>query len=272
MHLRVKMSLLYLVLGSLLTPPVTIFAQNPAVPSTRSPLSENPLAINKTITSSGRDSAGVPFLLSANGEKGRFVSVTSKRIEVELTRQAGSQEHPVGRVQLDRHSASEVEVAFTSRTGNTLAFKTRNSEPGAVTTNLRFNQMVVSLDRLSDFNGGGLKSAKSLEIEDLFTRANADPTIRDLTRVAIPFLSASSLRMILPFANEWHGHVTDCAVEAADCLVALVTYGTSMSLLYSACGFTFGASCVGALIAHPIIGGAVAVYCGRALSTCGITR
>ena len=64
----------------------------------------------------------------------------------------------------------------------------------------------------------------------------------------------------------------ECAVEAADCLVALVTYGTSMSILYSACGFTFGASCVGALIAHPIIGGAVAVYCGRALSTCGITR
>jgi hypothetical protein len=267
MHLRVKMSLLYLVLGSLLTPPVTIIAQNPAVPSTRSPLVET-----KIITSSGRDSAGVPFLLSANGEKGRFVSVTSKRIEVELTRQAGSQEQPVGRVQLDRHSASEVEVAFTSWTGNTLAFKTRNSEPGAVTTNLRFNQMVVSLDRLSDFNGGGLKSAKSLEIEGLFTRANADPTIRDLTSVAIPFLSASSLRMILPFAIEWHGHVTDCAVEAADCLVALVTYGTSMSILYSACGFTFGASCVGALIAHPIIGGAVAVYCGRALSTCGITR
>jgi hypothetical protein len=56
-----------------------------------------------------------------------------------------------------------VEVAFTSRTGNTLAFKTRNSESGAVTTNLRFNQMVVSLDRLSDFNGAGLKSAKSLK-------------------------------------------------------------------------------------------------------------
>lgn len=267
MHLRVKMSLLYLVLGSLLTPPVTSLAQTPMVPTARSPLSENTV-----VKASGRDSNGVPFILSASGEKGRYIEFSAKRIEVELTRMEGKRELPMGSIYLDRHSAGEVEVAFASSSGNTLAFKTRNGENGSVSTTLRFNQTVVGLDRKSDFTEGGLNGVKSLQIDNLFTRANSDPTIKDLARVAIPFLSASSLRMIFPSAYDWNSFVSDCAVEAADCLAALVTYGASMSILYSACGFTFGASCLGALVAHPIIGGAVAIYCGRALNTCGITR
>ncbi len=257
MHMRGKLFVFYLVIATLIIPPTTLTAQESKRPGNAR------LSVN--IQSEGN---GVPFLLSASGYKGSYVNVANNRIDIEVHR-----EKMLGTVTLQRLAEREVEVRFASPAGNELGFRTVGSSTGAVRTDFRFNSRSVQLDHETS-----LSPEKELEIEQLFSRASADPLLRELAREAMPFLSSSSLRLVLPVTsplvgdNDQQGHVTDCAVEATDCLVSLLAYGVSMSALYSSCGFTLGAGCVAALISHPLLGGAVAIYCGRALSSCGITQ
>jgi hypothetical protein len=257
MHMRGKLFLFYLVLGALITPPITLTAQVSKRPG-------NARLSGKI----RREGNGVPFLLSASGHKGNYINLASNRIDIEV-----HGEKMLGTVTLQRLAEREVEVRFASPLGNELGFRTVGSSTGAVRTEFRFNSQIVQLEHLTR-----LSSEKELEIEQLFSNASSDPTLRELAREALPFLSSSSLRLVLPVTsplvgeNDQQQHVTDCAVEAADCLVSLLAYGVSMSALYSSCGFTLGAGCVAALISHPLLGGAVAIYCGRALSSCGLTR
>lgn len=255
MKIQGKIHLFYLVLGALLTPSINLNAQIPIPP--------NPGLISGKLR---REANGTPFLLATNGMKGRYVNLAPNRIDIEI---AGDQSAGavLGTVRLQRHAEREVEVTFASTTGNELGFRTVGESTGAVRTSFRFNSEVVQLDHQLAQN-----SQKEAEIASLFTLAGADPTLRELAREAVPFLSASSLRLVLPVAGAEQHYVTDCAVEAADCLVSLIAYGMSMSALYSSCGFTLGAGCVAALLAHPVLGGVVAVYCGRALTSCGITQ
>lgn len=254
-----KIHLFYLVLGALLSPSINLNAQTPGQLNNVPPAG---LISGKL----RRESNGTPFLLATNGMKGRYVNLAPNRIDLEITGDQLAGES-LGRVSLQRHAEREVELTFSSVTGNELGFRTVAEQTGAIQTSFRFNSHVVHLDHRTPQN-----REKEAEIAQLFTDAGDDPTLRELAREALPFLSASSLRLVLPITTAEHQYVSDCAIEASDCLVSLIAYGLSMSALYSSCGFTLGAGCVAALLAHPVLGGVVAVYCGRALTSCGITQ
>ncbi len=116
------------------------------------------------------------------------------------------------------------------------------------------------------------------EAEALLAQATAQEDLRQLAQESVPFLSGEALQLLpvwrvmgrsaLGPAPDLGGGVSDCAYHVTDCLVAVVAYGAGMSALIGSCGFTFGWGCAGALIAHPVLAGATAIYCGRAGHTC----
>jgi len=138
-------------------------------------------------------------------------------------------------------------------------------------TVITFNNTSVAIPPASSDKAIANDKLLTLRLSHIFNLVETDPTLKRLTTVALPFLNAPSFRNLisLNFAQQ---HVTDCAVEATDCLMSVVAYGISMGALVSSCGFSFGAGCVGALLAHPIFGGAVAIYCGRAIESCGLSK
>ncbi len=62
-----------------------------------------------------------------------------------------------------------------------------------------------------------------------------------------------------------------CIIDAGECILTIGSYIASVGGLIALCPETIGASCLGVLLLHPVLGVLVAAKCARALQTCGIT-
>lgn len=62
----------------------------------------------------------------------------------------------------------------------------------------------------------------------------------------------------------------ECAKAVAECLLSVVGYVQGIGLLITACAPSLGATCLIALIAHPILGAAVALLCSNAIKVCRV--
>lgn len=182
-------------------------------------------------------------------------------------------EKKLGEVVIARHGKVDnqtIMLSFATSPRNVLSIKTESNAISSISTTLAFNDMIVKL-KASDVENRKISQFQHSTLQSIFTKISEDRDLLRLTKAALPLLNVSSLKKLAPLNAEYY-HVSDCAVEATDCLVALVAYGTSMGALVSSCGFSFGAGCVAALLAHPILGGAVAIYCGRAIESCGLNK
>lgn len=259
MVFRVKMFLAYLVIGSVLTPHLLVRAQDPMPPISNA----NP------IVGFGREKNGNPFLLSAAGVKGRYLLFSNNRIKIEISR-----EESLGTVDFHRLGPGEVEVGFTSPQGNLFYVRTEvlapagKTSPAHVSTSFRFNHSEVKLDSRRDYVDARLSAKKERELEWVMARAEADSSLKNLAREIQPFLTRASLKMVFVEA----GPVPDCASDAIDCLTAAVAYVGGIGALITLCGMTVGIGCIGAIIAHPVLGVAVGIHCSKAAASCGVTQ
>lgn len=264
MQERGKFTIFCLLMVSLLLPTVNLTAQ-PVQPNSGDGSIVDRLFIDKQ---------GIPYLRATNGSRGRYLRVSKNLVELEIHK-----EGLVGTVKIERRisrsdlvEAGEILVEFISTSGNHLTFGTIASADGKVETLVKFNGDQLRVDPRSYVVNGENRPQVSQQVDSMLAGAAEDPGLQKLTREALPYLTRTSLLKVLPAALSEHQYVSDCAVEATDCLVSLVAYGISMSALYSSCGFTLGAGCIAALLAHPVMSGAVVIYCGRALQSCGITQ
>jgi hypothetical protein len=221
-----------------------------------------------------KNKEGIPYLLTHNGRRGLYRTLSSNGVEIEI-----QHDQFIGRVRMRRNGPDEntasmmgFVIEYESASGNTLSFGTSTTPTGQVNSLIKFNDSMVRFDPQQWQKKDGGETRLHENIRDLLTKAAIDPGLQRLSAEAQPFLSRSAIRKVFPTTLSEHQYVSDCAVEATDCLVSLVAYGISMSALYSSCGFSLGAGCIAALLAHPVMSGAVVIYCGRALQSCGITR
>ncbi len=220
-----------------------------------------------------RDRQGIPFLKSKDGSRGRYLKISRDKLEIEISR-----EQLIGTVRLQRMNplSANGEVAllieYETANGNQLTFGTSSNSDGRVESSIKLNDSEVRIDPRSIQKDALKREETTRRTEILLAGASTDQGIRNLVKESLPFLSRTAILKIVPPIFSDHQYVSDCAVEATDCLVSLVAYGMSMSALYSSCGFTLGAGCIAALLAHPIMSGAVVIYCGRAMQSCGLTQ
>jgi hypothetical protein len=62
----------------------------------------------------------------------------------------------------------------------------------------------------------------------------------------------------------------NCIIEASECILAISAYIGSIGGLIALCPESIGASCLAALLLHPVISVYVAAKCARALQVCGV--
>lgn len=181
------------------------------------------------------------------------------------------QDKNIGWVELSRSvsaSGASINATFSSGVSGQLAFSSKIEEKGLTSTIISHNGNSVRLIHKKNANQS---QEVQNRIEKIFSSIAADAELNRLIKSSLPFLHSSNLNLIAPSLFD-QSYVPDCAVEATDCLMSLIAYGMSMSALVSTCGFSFGAGCVGALLAHPVFAGAIAIYCGRAIESCGISK
>lgn len=271
MVLRAKLFLTCLLIGALVAPQSLVAAQSPHSGALQS-LSGQTLA-NLTLTV-GRESNGTPFLLSAAGTRGRYLVLTGSRIKVELSR-----EEPLGTIDLRRTSPDKLEVGLSSPRGarfdvraEVLSRSLATGNPEQIRTTYRFNHLQVTLDSRRDYVASRLRSKKERELADLFAGVASDGSITGLASQIEPFLAGSSLKMLAPLSLHEAGPVPDCADHAKDCLAAVVQYIGGIGALIGFCGLTFGIGCIGAILAHPVLGVLLAFDCSKAAHSCGLTH
>jgi len=240
---------------------------------------------------SGLDAQGTPWLRSNRGVEGHYRALSSQTTHLDLSTidpVRPLQKAPLGTVEMGQvpvSSAASPGLFFTWRThaGIQLSMVTRSTNTGQRQIEIAYRagetQPVRQAILLAPSEIGPAKDGKNLQAaEALLAQAAAQDNLRQLAQESIPFLSGEALRLLpvwramgraalIPYSAV-EGGVSDCAYHVTDCLVAVVAYGAGMSALIGSCGFTFGWGCAGALIAHPVLAGATAIYCGRAGHTC----
>ena len=240
---------------------------------------------------SGLDAQGTPWLRSNRGIEGHYRALSAQSTHLDLSTIDPAQRPrraPLGSVEMGQvsgNSAASPGLFFTWRTnaGTQLTLLSRSTNTGQRQIEIAYRagetQPVRQAILLAPSEIGPAKDGKSLqEAEALLAQAAAQDNLRQLAQESIPFLSGEALRLLpvwramgrsalIPYSAV-EGGVSDCAYHVTDCLVAVVAYGAGMSALIGSCGFTFGWGCAGALIAHPVLAGATAIYCGRAGHTC----
>ncbi|MFZ4627378.1 MAG: hypothetical protein ACOYNR_03515 [Blastocatellia bacterium] len=240
---------------------------------------------------SGLDAQGTPWLRSNRGVEGHYRALSSQTTHLDLSTidpVRPLQKAPLGTVEMGQvpvSSAASPGLFFTWRThaGAQLTLTSRpfNSEQRQIEIEYRAGE-TQPLQRAMLLTKSGIGSATNQpdlrEAEAILEQAASQAALRQLAQESVPFLSGEALRL-LPVWRSFgtslmtpsvtlEGGVSDCAYHVTDCLVAMVAYGAGMSALVGSCGFTFGWGCAGALIAHPVLAGATAIYCGRAGHTC----
>lgn len=248
---------------------------------------------------SGLDAQGTPWLRSNRGIEGyyRALSAQVTRLDLSTTSPARRpQMAPLGTVELGQVPASSTASAglfFTWRThsGRQLTLLSSSTNTGQRQIEIAYRAgetqplrqaVLLAPSEISPTTIPTTIPTKDREdlqeAEALLAQATAQEDLRLLAQESVPFLSGEALRLLpvsramprsaLLLSSAVGGGVSDCAYHVTDCLVAMVAYGAGMSTLIGSCGFTFGWGCAGALIAHPVLAGATAIYCGRAGHTC----
>jgi len=256
-----------------------------------------PLPIESTEwVASGLDAQGTPWLRSNRGVEGHYRALTAQATRLDLSRldlpavdpARQPRMAPLGTVEMGQvpsTSTASPRLFFTWRThsGSLLTLASSPADAGQRQIEIEYRageaQPVRRAMLLARSGVGPAGDRQGFNVaEALLAQATAQPDLRQLALESVPFLSGEALRLLpawramgtsaLPPSFTLEGGVSDCAYHVTDCLVAVVAYGAGMSGLIGSCGFTFGWGCAGALLAHPILAGATAIYCGRAGHTC----
>ena len=236
---------------------------------------------------SGLDEDGAPWLRSNRGLEGCYRLLSAHTTRLDLSRIDGTGHHGLvrlGTIEMGQdlsHSTTASGIFFTWRahSGSQLTVASRPIHTGERQIEIEFRsgetqrtQRAVLIPKPG--MGPDRDHQDIQKAEALLAQAAAQPDLRYLAQESLPFLSGEALRLLPDWramgtpALALEGGVSDCAYHVTDCLVAMVGYGAGMSALIGSCGFTFGWGCAGALVAHPILAGATAIYCGRAGYTC----
>jgi hypothetical protein len=229
---------------------------------------------------SGRDEQGDPWLRTRQGITGHFRALSNREMRIEISRPtsvanrtAGRRlvDQPIGWVEVGSVAGEEgLFVKWSPEGGQDLTIRTTRHKAGGQRVEIGYHSQnaVLFVDPK-----GVAQTRPTNEIlegaDQLLAEAAAQPALQQLVKEASPFLSREALSLLPPLpAAAVGGGVSDCVSHITDCLVILVAYGAGMGSLLGSCGFTFGWGCAGALVAHPILAGASAIYCGRAGHTC----
>jgi hypothetical protein len=216
------------------------------------------LAAGPTLSTPVLNARPLAVLVSDTGVVAKLLQMRSDSVILSLAGRAAEGE--IGTVSLGRKGMDRLFIDYAVPGGHHLRVETSASTGPAI--------------------GGPPGNIVSFQYDQLSAIATAGPDQESLGQLLACAANNNKITRLISesgyflarhrLANALEGKrgVSDCQVEATDCLTSLVTYGVGIGTIISACGFSLGIGCIGLLLAHPIVAGGVAIYCGRAIETC----
>lgn len=254
-------------LNTLLTPPAHATGRGPGRRAAAPLNGESPSQSEPA--SYGRDRDGVPFALRADGTKGRFLSVSSKLVKIEIRK--GSAQ--VGVAEFRRLPDNQLLSTFTAdRSRESLSVRAglaavpvAESAP-SIRLSLRYRKHKVVIT--GNGPSAGPQAAPEVEsaLQALVADLRADKGMTRLLKDIQFFGNRVTLRGISPLLV----FGDSCGWAATSCIAALIEYGLGAALIIEVCGATVGVGCLLALAFHPVAGALVGKHCGEALKVCGL--
>lgn len=235
------------------------------------PLAEYTNALNASASKAftyGVDKDKVAFAQKQDGARARFLDLQSSHFKVEILRG-----RKVGEVEFIRMSASETLTRFTSAPGDSLVIhstrlKTAKDDASPITIALQYKNQKAVLK----IDNGSVTPVDQKQLNKLVAQVRSNHRLGELLADTKVFADRSVLSgAVSAFMANALVDSLQCIIAAGECILLIGTYVGSIGSLIALCPETIGASCLGALLLHPVIGVLVAAKCADALQKCGVT-
>jgi hypothetical protein len=221
----------------------------------------------------GLDVDRVPFAQKANGTKGRFLELSPQHYKLQIVR--GSQ---LGEVEFTRLSADQTLTRFkTGGKDDLFVFTTKsqaiNNGPTRINILFQYKTERVNLNIDNASSQKSFSPASEKKLQALLANINKNRRLTELMGDSKVFSDKSVLSGVMSAGAYSHAPSPDslaCIIAAGECILIIATYVGSIGALIALCPETIGASCLGALLLHPVIAVLVAAKCADALQKCGI--
>jgi hypothetical protein len=222
----------------------------------------------------GVDEDGAPFAQRADGTRGKFVKLSPQHIKLQVIK--GGQ---LGEVEFTRMSDDKALTHFKTGTGESLLVLVTKSQAGKnspTDTNLLFRykneKVALKINGVSTQKGFSPGSEKKLRA--LLAHVSKSRGLTELMGDAKVFTDKSVLSGARSAALHSFAFVADsleCIIAVSECILLIGTYVGSIGALIKLCPVTVGASCLGALLLHPVISVLVVAKCADASRKCGVS-
>jgi hypothetical protein len=221
----------------------------------------------------GVDADGVSFAQAASGVKARFVNLSPEYAGMEFNRSGR-----VGDVQFTRLTPERVSTRFRASDGETLVVLTtkyKSDVDGRTKIKIvfRYKKEKVSL-RIEDVNAlQDFDPDSQQQLQKLLSNVRKSTALAQLMgdaktftdKTVIAGAQAASMTTVA-FTDS-----LQCIIAAGNCILAIAAYVGSVAALIAACPETVGATCLAALLLHPVFGVMVAAKCADAMQKCNIS-
>jgi len=219
----------------------------------------------------GLDRDNVPFAQSADSTKGRYVNLTSDHFRLQIAKRG-----KLGEVEFVRLSKNETQAQFKTGRGDRLIVRTilQTGSDGATRINLDFQyknkNVALKVDARSAQTGFAPNVSPKLRM--LVADLKKSGELKELMEDVGFFTDKSVLAGAM--SAKVHSYVVvdslQCIIAAGECILSISAYVGGIAALIALCPETIGATCLAALLLHPVIAVLMAAKCADALQKCGI--
>jgi hypothetical protein len=213
------------------------------------------------------DKNNIPIARNADGINVRFPIITANHLKILVLR-----EKQLTQLEFERKSdtKSVLEISTAGQPSFIVTTKRDLSRPEEISMRLQFKNRRAELQ----IKNGELSLAKgeATRYEKLINELRANKVVSrsmDAGRIAASEGVLSGAMSLLPAYAVFDS--LDCIIAAGECILTIGAYVGSISALIAACPETIGASCLAALLLHPVFAVMVAAKCADACRKCGIT-
>lgn len=210
----------------------------------------------------GLDRDNVPFAQKADGTKGRYLKLFSDHFRLQITK--GTR---IGEVEFVRLSSNETLAQFKTGRGDRLIVRSI-TQRGEISLDFQYNNKRVGLKTDAKSPPVNLGRGLRMLVENVKKNRELKSLMED-TRI----FSDKSVLSGVTSATVINYAITDsleCIVAAGECYFTIAAYIGSIAALIVACPGTVGATCLLAILAHPVLSLIAAATCALALRKCGI--
>jgi len=213
----------------------------------------------------GIDRDNVPYAVSMEAVKARYVELSPDQFIVKLSRNGRN----LGSVEFMRGKQTTLTRFVTNK--SILVLQTQpNRKPQTSEPQDNLTLQYVNGRKTLKVGNALPESLKYASLID--GQVKKDARLQELMRLSNKFIAKSVLFGAVGASMNYAAFDSLACIRAAlECVTSIAAYIGSITALLSVCPETIGASCIAALVLHPVLSALAVLKCNDAITKCGVT-